>query len=235
MHIFVNTSWILAKSVDLHILNSIYFRSTWGTSIMIQASSINVPFAALCTRRKNIYLCMSGMYMTNCATTYAMIVVKVLLVAANWIITLPFIMPLVQRYVNFVLKMGKMAESYTVHSPWKSISLVTRTTARILLGHKLSKSRLKDFIFNHQFKCLKETLEPTLFNQNCHTDMEFMFFNIWFGLSIQNKTKRGKNGKIVAVLCVTPSMGSIESAAHTSATILDCSKIVAVVCVTAIK
>ena len=59
-----------------------------------------------------------------------------------------------------------------------SLSLVTRTTARILLGHKLSKSRLKDFIFNHQFKCLKETLEPTLFNQNCHTDMEFMFFNI---------------------------------------------------------
>ena len=54
-------------------------------------------------------------------------------------------------------------------------TLVTRTTARILLGHKLSKSRLKDFIFNHQFKCLKETLEPTLFNQNCHTDMEFMF------------------------------------------------------------
>ena len=94
---------------------------------------------------------------------------------------------------------------------------------------------MKDFIFNHQFKCLKETLESTLFNQNCHTDMEFMFFNIWFGLSIQNKTRRGKNGKIVAVLCVTPSMGSIESAAHTSATILDCSKIVAVVCVTAIK
>ena len=119
--------------------------------------------------------------------------------------------------------------------PWTNLSLVTRTTATTLPRHELSKSRLKVFIFNHKFECLRKTVANALFNQNCHTDMEFMFFNIWFGLFIQNKTRRGKKGKIVALLWVTPPMGATYSATHSSATILDCAKIVAVVCVTAIK
>ena len=73
-------------------------------------------------------------------------------------------------------------------------SLVTRTTATTLPRHELRKSRLKVFIFNHKFECLRKTVANALLNQNCHKNMEFMFFNIWFWLFCQNKTRWGKKG-----------------------------------------